>query len=493
MARIYAVIITMLFVSCKQKVVFQNILTNNNLKAQSFTINPSSDTTIVGIRGGRISIPAGAFSIPAGQTVTLTIKEAYSSRDIILAGLATESNGRPLRSGGMIYVDASSGGQSVALTKPINVSIPTDNYQNGMELYKGELKPDSSLNWIKPIPLDSFSIARGEKLYRNCSNCHKIDGDFTGPPLFGSIERAPYPDWGYRFTTGAFRMVKNDVYLNELKRKWKNTVMTVFDISRQDYYDMMKYVYAVADSTKSVNVPDASQSEPKMKGPLSPCDTATVLVQTLYDTIYTDPNNYDLPAAPYPSTLPISDTQPIKSGRSKASDYEGLRSGFTDVGVGSGMYNFEIKTLGWFNVDAEVEGYEGTTIVKVNGKIHVELKMNITLYLFCPRKKMLSVGTVHADNTFSFEKIDGGIPLFNDDLGVLIAFGSYKSQLYVGSAPISVKNNTYKNIPLKPTDERLFYSLLMANTLGGINISCIKLEEKVVPRPAYLPCGDSLP
>jgi cytochrome c2 len=488
MYRPLSALLLFLIVSCTQKQVLQTTLTPGNLALQIFQVNPMRDTLITGTRGGKIMIPAGAFKVPAGQTVTLFIKEAYSARDILVAGLTTEADGKPLRSGGMIFINAESNNQQVTVAKPITVSIPTDNYQDALQLYKGELATDSSLNWTNPIPLDTFSAARGKSLFTaNCANCHNPYRDATGPTLLGCLEREPYPGWGYKFTNGALLTEKNDPYLNELKRKWNNTVMTVFKLSRQDYNDIITYVYSINGRTMPgpVNEPE---KEAKPGAAIAPCDTVTALVETLYDTIYTSTDNYTLPAAE--TTFPQTENQPQeKPGRQKAADLEGLRKGFTDFGAGSGLYTFEIETLGWFNVDAEVEGYKGTIIVKLNGEIKVDQKMTVNLYLFCPRRKMLSVGTVHNDYQYSFEKIGGGIPLFKNDLCILLAFGSYKSQLYTGSVPFSVKEDREADIIMRPVDKALFYDLLLANNINGVDIRCKEQVEKVIPRPASIPCN----
>jgi hypothetical protein len=500
MNRLLPLLFLLALAACTQKPILPGILNRNNITAQYFNINPTKDTTIVGLRGGRITITAGTFTVAAGQQVTLIVKEAYSARDILLAGLATESNGRPLRSGGMIFIDANSNGQQLAVAKPIKVGIPTDNYQNGMALYKGELLPDSSLNWVAPINLDSFSVARGGVLFsRNCANCHKTDKDYTGPALLGCLEREPYPDWGYRFTTGYFLDKPYDPYLIELKRKWNNLAMTVFDLSRQDYYDIMKYVYANNGSNTPVNMPDgpigptASDTTGGGWSP-SPCDTITVSTQMVYDTIYEAPGNYNLP-----STVALPDSNPpVPSGnnttprRSTASEMEGLRSGFTDIGTGSGLYNFEIETLGWFNIDYEVEGFDGTQLVKLSGQITVEYNMDINLYLFCPNRKMLSVGKVSNDKHFSFEKIDGQIPLFLGYSCLLIAFGSHQSKLYVGTTAFVVRGDSQHGITLQPTEEAIFYQLLHQHQINGIDIRCKENVQRVIERPASMPCADSV-
>ncbi len=53
------------------------------------------------------------------------------------------------------------------------------------------------------------------------------------------------------------------------------------------------------------------------------------------------------------------------------------------------MYNFNIKTLGWYNIDAYVEGYIGSTYVRLIAQLQINYEAEMNVYLFCPSKKML--------------------------------------------------------------------------------------------------------
>src|SRR5690349_12449680 len=105
--------------------------------ADEYAINIDKDTTLLTKNGALLKIPKGALSIDKGNTVVLEIKEAYSLEQMIKTGLNTQSNGELLSSGGMIYINAKAG-QTVRITKKIDVAIPTNHLEDGMSLYKGE-------------------------------------------------------------------------------------------------------------------------------------------------------------------------------------------------------------------------------------------------------------------------------------------------------------------------------------------------------------------
>src|SRR5690606_9043331 len=158
------------------------------LKVDSFTVVSGKDTIIHTRKGARITIPADAFSVDDGTTVLVEIQEAYNIHDIILAGnLRTSSNGEHLSSGGMIYFNATAE-EKVEIKNPIGVSIPTEFYRDGMQLYKGEKDENGNINWKEPKQIapnpEAATIESGKVLFQaNCSTCHAIGNDMTGPNL----------------------------------------------------------------------------------------------------------------------------------------------------------------------------------------------------------------------------------------------------------------------------------------------------------------------
>ena len=115
----------------------------DDMTADEYVINIDKDTTLVTKNGALLKIPKGTLATDNGNKVTIEIKEAYSIQQMIQAGLTTQSNGDPLSSGGMIYINAAAG-QNVTIKQAIKVAIPADYLDPGMQLFKGE-KDDNGI------------------------------------------------------------------------------------------------------------------------------------------------------------------------------------------------------------------------------------------------------------------------------------------------------------------------------------------------------------
>jgi hypothetical protein len=183
------------------------LFSTDNLETEQFIVNTERDTVLQTSKGAFLKIPKGALVSADGKPVKLDIKEAYSMSDIIKAGLTTTSNGKPLSSGGMIYINAADG-QQVTIKEGIQVALPSNNLNDSMKLYKGETTEDGKVNWVDPKILPEnkqiAAVNRGEQLYQqNCTSCHAIETKVVGPPLAHFLKRFPLPEtpyeiyWGY--------------------------------------------------------------------------------------------------------------------------------------------------------------------------------------------------------------------------------------------------------------------------------------------------------
>lgn len=430
--------------------------------------------------GAVIKIEANSFKCSADAEVILEIKEAFTLQDILLAGLITESNGKPLRSAGMMYLNATAAGVPATLAKPIKISIPTDVYDDRMQLFKGEVNADSILNWVEPEPLDTNQftqrLLKGRKLYlAYCASCHKPTQDFTGPALAKCRERAPDRDWPYRFTANTTRMVESDPYARMLKNKYKS-VMTAFPALGKDN---LEAILDYCDNEAALN-PFNVQSAPEAR--TQPCGndtlyfkkkdtTINILPETDTSLISFNTGDQTLPTAPAPQ------------------NEEPSRSDFDLTMTTTGMYDFEIKVFGWYNVDAYAEGYKGSSLVTVEADLKMMDVIEMQVELFCPDKKMLAAGNNKEGNRYSFNKIGNKIPLFINDKAVLLAFGSKGEKMYYGTATFFVKETQLVPITIKETSEGELKSFIRANNIDGIEIDTKKKEDYEIIKH---PCGDSL-
>jgi mono/diheme cytochrome c family protein len=460
----------LVFISCTtNNKPEQSILSAPNLKSHFIFIQSDSSYSLKTPKGAIIRIAAQSFRVDANSKVEVEIKEAYSLADILLAGLTTESNGKPLQSGGMIFINATMNGKPVELIKPIKISIPTDIYDDRMQLFKGELQQDSSINWVDPQPLDTGATSKklktGELLFKaNCASCHKIRKDFTGPALAGCRNREPDSDWAYRFTINPALMT--DSYAQAIRKQFNNQQMTMFGnhLSRADVNAILDF----CDNEASLD------PEPVLPNRALKADSAKAEKPCGYDTLYyrKDTSIKILPADTTYSTATIN-LKPQEEKEYK----ENMREGFADPNVTTGMYDFEINTFGWYNVDAFFEGYKGATFVTVNAALQMPGESYMHVYLFCPGKKFLSVAYYPKDNNYLFDKVNGKIPLFINDDAIILAFGSKGDKMLYGTAAFKIKKIQTINIPIKETTDAELKSFIQKNNIDGIKIDINKKED----------------
>jgi cytochrome c2 len=84
-------------------------------------------------------------------------------------------------------------------------------------------------------------LINGEKLFKSCSPCHKLNTDFTGPRLKGALER-----WGgdkkamYAFIRNPAKSVSENAYAKKVYEKYK-VIMTAFNFTDAELDAMMYY------------------------------------------------------------------------------------------------------------------------------------------------------------------------------------------------------------------------------------------------------------
>jgi len=219
---------------------------------QSFFISSDSDTTIQTLHGSVIRISAASFNV-TGE-ISLVIREAFTAAEILAAGMITESNGKPLRSGGMIYLNAMAKGQPVELLKPIKVSIANQYFDSSMQVFKGDETDSSGINWVEPSPVDttpqSTQWERGKMLFGMCRSCHYITKYGTGPALKDVEYRAPWINNRkklYRYIRNWNEIAREDPAIQRVLN-YTPAVMQLFpNLSDVDIDAILDYLCSVAN------------------------------------------------------------------------------------------------------------------------------------------------------------------------------------------------------------------------------------------------------
>jgi mono/diheme cytochrome c family protein len=480
-------VLLLLLSACTNNKLQQTVLTPNNLKSTFISLSAGEPYNLKTPKGAILKIAKNSFAIKG--KVQLEIKEAYTLQDILLAGLTTESNGKPLKSSGMIYINATADGKAVELLQPIKVSIPTTVYDDKMQLFKGEIQSDSSINWVEPQPLDTGitakKLALGAALFKaNCASCHKPTQDFTAPALAGCRERSPYRDWAYRFTRNpALMITRGDPYASKLYRKWKNNgLMTSFaSLTREEVHAILDYVDNEAalnpfNNTTTAPMPDTTDSQPS-NTVKKPCgydtvyyakpDTSIAILPDGFDSIQID-TSYKTDNA---QDINISTPSPLN---------------FTDKSTTGGMYDIAINAFGWYNLDVFITAYPDATNVKIMVQLQMPFESEMNVFLFCPDKRLLTEANKQEDNLYLFEddNRNGSIPLFLNDKAIIVAFSSIADKMFYGTASFNIKTEQTITIQIKETTEAQLKSFIQNNKIDGIEIDLNKKDDfNIIEKP----------
>ncbi|MBO9566895.1 MAG: hypothetical protein J7621_29245 [Niastella sp.] len=112
-------------------------------QANVYILDVTQESVISGKEGTRLTIPPFAFAGKKGLLkeglVTIAFKEYYTYEDILAAKLTTTSGEDQLISDGMVHITAHLNGMPVDLAagKSIRLEMPTRNFDEQMQLYRG--------------------------------------------------------------------------------------------------------------------------------------------------------------------------------------------------------------------------------------------------------------------------------------------------------------------------------------------------------------------
>lgn len=118
--------------------------------AQVFRLDPAISNTIKGKDGTIIIIPANAICKRVLQgKVRLELKEYYSLSDMFMARLSTASDGKMLKTRGMIEFQAYDGDTELELCKEVTILFPSTEKENkGFQTFSGNRNnPHGEMNW----------------------------------------------------------------------------------------------------------------------------------------------------------------------------------------------------------------------------------------------------------------------------------------------------------------------------------------------------------
>lgn len=401
----FALLILSLF-ACNNKpskTAYFSKLSGDSLLVQLVTIDNSRDTIIRTVNGALIAINSGSFS---SGLVQLEIKEAYSLSSMILAGLTTESDGKPLSSGGMISVEAKD--KNVVLVKPVSISLPADTLDPKMLLYRGKKNKDGRMNWEDPQPLKKDNLT-GQLLFRQmCATCHSMDKILTGPALRGVEGRGPWnrPNL-HRWVRNPAAFIPGTCYTRELQKQF-GQIMPSFpnltDVEIDAIFDYIRDEDGKGISYRNTYDPTCDDSCYRY-------DSLRMLVEERLSQLTIKRENhisdngerinlemkYELPDPPLAENGNI--VRDIDPDRVLPKVYPSV------------YYQFSITSFGWYNVDKLLEYGDAGSELSVETK--GTYRMDMSVFIAIPAYRVFAEGGPLEENgtVFGFYTKDGKMPL----------------------------------------------------------------------------------
>ncbi|MBI1227154.1 MAG: hypothetical protein GC192_18125 [Bacteroidetes bacterium] len=138
--------------------IFTKVYSVDNIQEQIYSINANIDNIITGESGTKIRINSNTFLNTDGQLLSgiieIHLKEALTMQEMVLGNLTTTFDGKPLETGGMIFIDAYANDKKLTISKSkeILVALPTDSILTDMSLFSGQ-QDSLGVKWGNPIPL----------------------------------------------------------------------------------------------------------------------------------------------------------------------------------------------------------------------------------------------------------------------------------------------------------------------------------------------------
>jgi mono/diheme cytochrome c family protein len=429
------------------------LLKTSALPSSFFTIDITKDTTLKTAKGAIIKIPKDALAAEGPSTIQLEVKEAYTLREMIIAGLTTQNNGQPLSSGGMIYINAV-GEKTVRVEKAISISIPTPWLNKDMQLFKGEVQADSSINWANPdtIPAGESEkrLEKGFVIFRdNCSRCHAIGADLTGPDLAHVDKR--WQEGGpnaYDFTWNSQKVLaEGDVYYNCLYEKWYKTPMPAFpELTRED----MNVLYDYIDNASN------ARGIPYPKDRDACYDSCTKYVRKKYNLV----EHRD-------SLIEDSENDYLDRPDSIFSDKVDYTQSVTVY------YQFNIEALGWFNVDILMKENPGFVESELRVRIQGEYKNSLSVYLAIPSIRAFITGGYldGKKEDYGFFDADGKIPLPPNVEAFILSMTETEGKIMYNSKAFIIQQSQRLEMSLKEVTKEEFNKAIRSLGFEDFNIS----------------------
>ncbi|MHA4808904.1 c-type cytochrome [Flavitalea flava] len=472
--------VAILMYSCTQQPARKNGIGEDKLPATIYTIDLSRDTLLRTAQGAFLNIPQGAIDADSASIIQLEIKEAYSMADMLRGGLITRSDGQPLSSGGMIYINVA-GGATVRLKKAIVVSIPTDRLQEGMQVFKGNKDSKGVINWTNPVPLtdsrESKAIAEGKTIFiSNCASCHSMGNSITGPALAFLPEKRNR-QWLVNFIRDNRSMlVSGDPYSRCLFEHYNKTAMPLYpNLDDGAMNRLFRYIDNESKGLDRSTVRD-------YKSAFDSCILYNRLKDSLQGIrralISGNGAQVELKRVDPAGTSTVVEG-PAGPGRALPPDR------VEPVTHSAVYYQFRIETVGWYNIDILMKGLPGYEDSELMVRLRGSYKESVTLFLAIPAAKiLLEGGPLDSQDTYGFWKKDGRLPLPQGTRAYIIAMGEYKEQVVFGITNFITGRQQSPDLTLSLVTKAQMNEALLGLSMDKLSVTATDSKNAVQIREA---------
>lgn len=478
---IYCIALAIIIGCNTNKSFVSEILNDNNLTLQEFSINPSIENKIKSKEGIEFIIPPNAFNTNE-SSIDIVVKEALTINDIIKAKLTTQSKDGLLSSDGMFYFGTK---KDVQLTKEIVVKLPTNNYNSNMQLFKGN-KVGDNIIWENPKPiLQNPEVPNSEQLFiKNCASCHALDKKLTGPPLAYVEERfsnrqnlIEYIQNNQKFMAWHYyekdTLPKGIHSINDLQEREKDvayarflycvygkTAMNVFDttvLKEQELISIINYIKQ--ESKKYPN--------PYNRGTFENC----LNVYKELELIVQQKDSLEALNIPR-KMVEVTNMQPTI-------DTAGTLQKVTIEKFDANEYIFSIDATGWYNID-EFLRKENTLMSNLTVELNQDTLNQKEVFLAVPSYKIFAQGGLINKTQYSFfENNSGSLPLPQGVKAYAIVFGESNKQLYFGIQEFITSTTQNIKVNVQITDKSSIEKTINNLKLSDLNL---KIEKNDIPK-----------
>ncbi len=484
------VLLTAIIIACNTGKNKSLLSKPDELVAEEYVINIDKDTTLQTKNGALLKIPKGSLATDNGNTVVLEIKEAYTMEQMILAGLTTQSNGQPLSSGGMIYINAKAG-QNVTIKQAIKISTPANYLNPDMQLFKGEKDDKGNINWNNPTPLpenkELTEIEEGQRLFLSqCASCHRVDADGTGPALAHFLKRfsgdkllarghtlhLSYQFLGENYSANSEYKDTVSDYLGNLSPELRSNQQLYFcnlqrmfgslgtahsNLTEDNINNIYKYIQNESDK-RNLPLPSIAY----LDNCIDSCMEYNKVVGKLIEEKHRITKRKD--------TL-IQDNGKMVKEKGEITrgtgDIPGPDNKVTPKTYNSVYYEFTIETFGWFNIDVLVKGMNGVKESELFVRIVGEYREKVQVYLIIPSVKVYVQGGPAERNAeeFAFQLKNGKIDLPQDSKAYILAVTETSSSIAYVLKEFTTSTRQEIEVALKETNKAEFNAAI--SLIGG--------------------------